>query len=315
MCENIADETTCKATPLVSGECRDASGKDSQGECAKDDEGVLRQKETTFSPIGVEIPGCEKSVLDSRGVSLCTFYEPASATTCRWERDIVGWIKKLAGFLCRAIALSTCTDGRYKKRMSSCTLSASVSPELAGVDIKEMMDLDLIPKKPEDYWQNADGTIPKFGPWDETKKPKWLGLDNKIHSTPIINDKQIKVFWDNDEDREGLYRIEKGPWIYPKHGIGADICVSCSPGQAVRADRTTGNEWIAVYRPTTAADGNITWDSAAVPDAFKKTGDHCKTPRLNFGRAADLSCSHIKERCERCLPGKHTKQYRTTVSN
>ena len=90
LCATIQDETMCKQTPLVGGECRDKAGQDSQGVCRA---------------MG------DKSKCDSE--SKCTFYEPTSTDTCKWERDIVGFINKIVGYLCNAISFSACSDGQF----------------------------------------------------------------------------------------------------------------------------------------------------------------------------------------------------------
>lgn len=72
------------------------------------------------------------------------------------------------------------------------------------------------------------------------------------------------VVWYNDDRsytnvKDSLGKkiiIEKGPWVYPKNGVGGDLCISCPPGQALVADRTPGNEGADIKFHYPDTDGN-----------------------------------------------------------
>ena len=64
-------------------------------------------------------------------------------------------------------------------------------------------------------------------------------------------------------------------------------------------------------------NGTEIWGTDVFDQTFLDTGDHCKTPRRRHdGKRTNIRCVHIAERCERCVPGKHTgDRYGTSVSD
>ena len=181
LCETISDEALCRKEPLQSGECRGASGfADSDGLCGS---------------MTKDVKKCKADELLYQAKQ-CKWYEPAAEGKCRWERDIGGIFQGMFERMCRAVAFSTCSDGRYKKRHAACRLA------IGGVNLEQTVtrfDLNVHPGffgngEPEDKKQwDSEKNIPIFGPWDETLKPTWIGKhDDKIHGGIT------EVLWDND---------------------------------------------------------------------------------------------------------------------
>ena len=181
LCETISDEAICRKEKLQSGECRGASGfADSDGLCGS---------------MTKDVKKCKANELLYQAKQ-CKWYEPAAEGKCRWERDIGGIFQGMFERLCRAVAISTCSDGSYKKRHAACRLA------IGGVNLPQYVgrhDLNVHPGffgngEPEDKKQwDSEKNIPIFGPWDETLKPTWIGKhDDKIHGGIT------EVLWDND---------------------------------------------------------------------------------------------------------------------
>ena len=181
LCETISDEAICRKEKLQSGECRGASGfADSDGLCGS---------------MTKDVKKCKANELLYQAKQ-CKWYEPAAEGKCRWERDIGGIFQGMFERMCRAVAFSTCSDGRYKKRHAACRLA------IGGVNLEQTVtryDLNVHPGffgngEPEDKKQwDSEKNIPIFGPWDETLKPTWIGKhDDKIHGGIT------EVLWDND---------------------------------------------------------------------------------------------------------------------